>query len=618
MLIAALLVGLVIEAAGYVAFWLGTGTWFTWHAAQAARQQVLEPGVAADPVAAAQAAVLRGVVVHPYLGFVNDAHLGDVLGYPISQFGFVDESSPLRQARPDRFVVGLVGGSVALQLGLYATDALAAALQRSPALAGKRVEVVRLALGGWKQPQQLFAVQLLTMLGGHFDCIVNLDGFNEVALVEENVPFGVPAWFPRSWGRLVDSSPSSELLLRVGRLALLRDERRAAAAAAADWWWSPTAQFLWWWRDRDRQARCRVLQAEIEHAPAATFGATGPGTVGISVDTARAEMAALWRRGSEALQQFCRERSITYCHFLQPNQYVVGQKPIGLDEAKVAIEPGSVWQRGVAVGYPLLQRELAALLAGGVACVDLTAIFATHDEPLYVDTCCHLGPRGNAILAEHVAAGVRRQLEPPPPPAVALAVAPSPLELGPLEPNVLRVFAIDASGNRRDVTGIAFGTHVRLEPAANFVVGVDGAVRPLQRGQGMVHVDYGGLQLALPATAHWPDLVVGANAQPDAGGIAPRLLVEPQGAQLLVRCEALPDAALRLLVVGSRPLPRGPTGAELDGLQVLPLAASGAIAPIPVGLPPVPGRPLFLRAYALAADARTVLAASPTVVLTRD
>jgi hypothetical protein len=267
---------------------------------------VLAPAASADPVAAAQAAARLGVVLHPYLGYVDDAAAVEVFGFPISNFGFVDGAPPLRVARPDRFVVGLVGGSVALQLGLYGGDALAAALQRSPALASKRVEVVRLAVGGWKQPQQLFVVQLLTMLGGHFDCIVNLDGFNEVALVEENVPFGVPAWFPRSWARLAEAAPTGDQLLRLGRLAVLRDERVAGATAAGSWWWSPTVQFLWWSRDQDRQARIRVLQAEIEHAPAISFAATGPGTGGSSVDAARAEMAALWRRGSVALRTLCR------------------------------------------------------------------------------------------------------------------------------------------------------------------------------------------------------------------------------------------------------------------------------------------------------------------------
>lgn len=608
-----------IEAGGWLAYWLGTGERFSWSGAQAARLRVLEPGaVGADPTAAAQAAARQGVVLHPYLGYVDDAAAGDVYGHAISRFGFIDDAPPLRQARPDRYVVGLVGGSVALQLGLYGTEALAAALQRSPALAGKQVDIVRLAVGGWKQPQQLFVVQLLSMLGGHFDCIVNLDGFNEVTLVEENVPFGVPAWFPRSWARLADAAPTGPQLLAVGRLAVLRDERRTAAAAAGAWWWSPTAQFLWWWRDQDRQAKLRALQVEIEHAPAASFAATGPGTGGATVESSRTEVVALWRRCSQALHAFCRERGITYCHFLQPNQYVAGQKTIGAAEAKVALAPTSAWARGVAAGYPLLQAELANLRAAGVPCVDLTPIFLLHEEPLYVDDCCHLGPRGNAILAEHVAAGVRRALERPAGELASLAVGSSPVVVGPLQPTVLQVLGVGAAGQRFDVTGVGYGTRVYVEPADHFVVGVDGCLRALQRGQGTVRVEHAGLRVTVPVTADWPDLVVGADARPDAAGHSPRLAVERKAAALSVRCDGLPEAAMRVLVVGPRPLPTVPLGAELDGLQLVPLPATGGIAPVEVPLPVLAGRPLFLRAYALAADAKTLLAASATVAVTRD
>ena len=53
-----------------------------------------------------------------------------------------------------------------------------AALERLPAFEGKRVEIVCTALGGYKQPQQLFSLMYFLALGGHFDVWVNLDGFN--------------------------------------------------------------------------------------------------------------------------------------------------------------------------------------------------------------------------------------------------------------------------------------------------------------------------------------------------------------------------------------------------------------------------------------------------------
>ena len=40
---------------------------------------------------------------------------------------------------------------------------------------------VNLALFGYKQPQQLTTLAYLMSIGGQFDLVLNIDGFNEVA-----------------------------------------------------------------------------------------------------------------------------------------------------------------------------------------------------------------------------------------------------------------------------------------------------------------------------------------------------------------------------------------------------------------------------------------------------
>jgi hypothetical protein len=43
-------------------------------------------------------------------------------------------------------------------------------------------------------------------------------------------------------------------------------------------------------------------------------------------------------------------------------------------------------------------------VAAGVAFTDLTGVFAGTTEPLYVDNCCHLSPRGSEIMARALGA----------------------------------------------------------------------------------------------------------------------------------------------------------------------------------------------------------------------
>jgi hypothetical protein len=84
-----------------------------------------------------QQAANSGRFVNPYLGYVYKYSSTHVSGFEISSDGFVDTDSPLQARGEDRYVVALIGGSVALQLGLYAGDVLATELQRSAALRGK-------------------------------------------------------------------------------------------------------------------------------------------------------------------------------------------------------------------------------------------------------------------------------------------------------------------------------------------------------------------------------------------------------------------------------------------------------------------------------------------------
>ncbi|HEB52493.1 MAG TPA: hypothetical protein ENI87_04465, partial [bacterium] len=405
----------VFELLGFAAWTITTGRLFSWSdASEQRRLAIAESGgdVELDQDLLVRGAVRHGSMLHPFLGFVHAPPQQPDPPLPVTAFGFHGEREPVQKRAADRYLVGVTGGSVALHFTLYGRDAFIKALQRSPQLRGREIEVIALALGGYKQPQQLLAVQLISALGGEFDCIVNLDGFNEVALVNENVPMGVPGWYPRSWNNLATSVPDPEQLRRIGQLGVMTDERRSAAEAAGFWWWSPLWQFVWSWRDRDLKNRIDALRVAAEQAARSLPpAAIGPGTGGKSLAEARREMVDVWRRCSEQLAAHCNAHGIAYLHFLQPNQYVPGSKPILPAEAKVAIDPEHPWREGVLDGYPLLQAAGVELKLSGVDFTDLTPVFAGIEEPLYFDTCCHFGRRGHAIVAEHIAAAIRRRIE---------------------------------------------------------------------------------------------------------------------------------------------------------------------------------------------------------------
>ncbi|MGB3968795.1 MAG: hypothetical protein WBO45_18825, partial [Planctomycetota bacterium] len=555
-----------------------------------------------------------------YVGFVTDPALGSVGGFAVSRWGFLDDQEPLRHGGGDRWIVGVVGGSMALQLTLFAGDELQAALARSTALAGRRIELVRLGVGGWKQPQTLLLVQLLLLLGGHFDCIVVLDGFNEVALAGENVPRGVPAWFPRGWTGLTGGVASPTQQRRLGHLAVLTEERMEWCGFAEALWWSPAAQFVWTWRDRALAARIAALRQRADAAATApSSAATGPGAGDGDLVAARAQMVELWQRASRDLHALCQRHGIRYFHFLQPNQYVAGSKPIGAEEARVALAPEHPYAVAVQDGYPRLRAAGAALRAEGVPFVDLTGILAEHPEPLWVDTCCHLGRAGNLILADHVAATVRAELDLTGFVLQGLRVEPERLVLrSPLASVLVRVWGRDAAGREVDLSGHAIGTRLVAAPPDLLQIAPDGSVRGTRRGSGSLRVGHGAHAAELSVSVDWPDVVSGGDGAGGGPGGVPVLAVvdgEP-AAGVTIQCSGLPADGLRVLVQADFPLPAAPpAGASAYGWSAQPLAPGDAprLAVRP-GLPP--GRPWFLRAYCVAADTGLVMAASNTLVLT--
>ncbi|MCA8977743.1 MAG: hypothetical protein KDC98_23665, partial [Planctomycetes bacterium] len=572
----------------------------------------------------AQMALNDAHVIHPFLGYVADGTPGRKALLEISPYGFLDSAPPLRKRSPDRFIVGIVGGSVALHHCLFAEAELIAALRRSPNLAGREIDIVHLALGGYRQPQQLFTVQLMLLLGGEFDCIVNIDGFNEVALVDTNMPAGVPAWYPGRWAQLADTVPTTAQQLRIGHIAVLHEQRREGAAGAETMWWSPLRQFVWLWRDRDLIARLAGLRDELAHGKSGpSFMVTGPGNQGRSQTEARADMVALWRRASRDLHDLCVRHDILYCHFLQPNQYVPDSKPIGAAEATIALAENNAWGKAVVETWPSLQREGDVLRKAGVAFADLSTIFRDHPEPLYTDPCCHFSKAGHVIMAEHVAAAIRSQLELATIEVRDLVIRPPRVELtSPLQPARIRVFAIDDAGQEHDISGAGFGVEAHAEPAGRIVVEADGAVRATRRGAATLHVARGAQTAAVEISADWPDLLTADDGRPGPDGEEPRLLLDGEAIaagdmQLQARCSGLPAAFSRILFVSTSPLPDVALGSMKLGMQAIPLSPEGSSTVVPVKIGRPSSFPLFMRVYAFGSDSMDVVAASPTVIVTR-
>lgn len=356
-------------------------------------------------------------VVHPYLGNV---HNPDVLkaaathaGFEVTEFGFFDDKRPLQRQREDRVVIGIFGGSVAWWFSSLGAAALTQELQKSPYFAKKQILLVRAALGAYKEPQQLTALSYLLTLGAQFDAVINLDGFNEVTLPHiHNVRKGIFPIFPAYWHDLLEPLANAGSQEWLGKLAYLQSVRKDVAAFANREYLrkSPTVNLVWELVERILGAK--IARMKLERQKSAESGAEGeklpyairgPKFPSESEHDISVDLARYWRRASILMNGLCAAKGIEYFHFLQPNQYVPGSKPMSEEEKKIALDPSSDWKRLVEIGYPLLEDEIPEIRKAGVRFFDLTNLFAKSSAVLYNDNCCHFNLAGNAELAQAIA-----------------------------------------------------------------------------------------------------------------------------------------------------------------------------------------------------------------------
>jgi hypothetical protein len=350
---------------------------------------------------------IRKEVVHPYMGYVYDPTVESASPYGIS------DVSPLQTRRADALIVGVFGGSFAEDLA-NEDGAGGLAAQLGPYFPGRKIVTVKLAIGGYKQPQQLMSLAYFTALGGEFDLVINVDGFNEIALPGiENLPATNP-FFPRQWHLRVRTVPDAEMIATVGEIRVLDSlaRRWAGLFSSGPLRYSVTANTVWRIGDRllfDAAVARRAQLPKMVRADG--YVASGPPVTYSTPAEQDAALGRLWAESSHAMHALATANGARYFHFLQPNQYVAGSKPMQAAERRVAIQEGGSYSVAVSTGYPILRQLGEELRGKGVNFVDLTSVYGGNSGEIYVDTCCHVNENGRSIVIAAIAKTVGARLQ---------------------------------------------------------------------------------------------------------------------------------------------------------------------------------------------------------------
>lgn len=357
-------------------------------------------------------------VVHPFLGYVTDPAINELPErrengeLEVDEQGFFSGWGAPQPVADDALRVGVFGGSVAFVMAFAARAELVDGLGDEQAEPARPVAVRVGALGGYKQPQQLMALAWMLAGGERFDIVINLDGFNDIALaVNDNVVADINPFYPARWSARLGTYDDPEVVRRIGDLRFTREQRQAWAQrfAHSGVRWSRTLLAIWATID-SRLAR-RVAEGEQAVRQVVrkerSFQRFGPEVDFASDAEMYRELAAFWGRSSRAMATLAAGHGARYYHFLQPNQYLPGSKPLTAKELAVAFQDDSPYRKLVTEGYPHLREEGARLAAEGIRFHDLSMLFDNDQRDLYVDACCHLDTPGSQMLAEAIVAVIR-------------------------------------------------------------------------------------------------------------------------------------------------------------------------------------------------------------------
>lgn len=417
---------------GQLGYRFTQGEWHSYEQAKKERGEIIAASVDAEREAAdiddskSDDKKRRTEILHPYMGFVVDFH-----DEACPDIGFCDDRmrgyQPLLkggdfpQPAPDRAIVAITGGSFAYGVANNSTKGrLERALATIPGLQGKEILIYTLALGGYKQPQQLFALQYYLAMGAHFDMIINIDGFNEMVLpLTENLPMRTNPFFPRVWHtRVKGGTENYKSKIVQGTKAYLGMERaRLAEKTNRDIFRRSALRGLVW-KLQDTALQQRIAGAESEYLETVKSNplkksrmiAAGSDFPRQDEQLVLTRLAGFWRQSSEMLHTVAKGHHIPYYHFLQPNQYVADSKPMDDKERAVALMEGSgrthPYAAAARKGYPQLIAQGQTLKQAGVPFHDLTMMFKDNSEVLYRDACCHLNTKGYDYVIDEIAAHI--------------------------------------------------------------------------------------------------------------------------------------------------------------------------------------------------------------------
>jgi hypothetical protein len=361
--------------------------------------------------------------LHPLFGYVlkQGAFTNKKLKLKVNKHGFFSlYEYPFVKSNKNQVIIGFFGGSVANNFAVdeYVTKRLSNKLKAYPEFANKEIIVLNFGNGGYKQPQQLLVLNYFLALGQELDLVINIDGFNEVALSNLNnkaqVEIGMPSvqhiqpltglannnLSPEAMSSIVQINENKKQLkagidkLQTCQLALCHAVTSLQMKQLVNNYQQAVVKY----DSQVKQSNLDTANSGIVYIPKADS---------VFEDAAAFDkMASLWYESSIGMNQILSSRKIKYFHFIQPNQYYPTKRAFTAKEKETAIDKKSAYIEGVKKGYPVLLSKVDDLQKARVNVFNAVNILDNTKETVYKDACCHYNSVGEEVLANYVSSSI--------------------------------------------------------------------------------------------------------------------------------------------------------------------------------------------------------------------
>lgn len=335
--------------------------------------------------------------LHPYFGFICPPAYADL---------------PFKKTSKDQFVIGIFGGSVARRFYMYEVvhHVLANALQPLPQFQGKEIVILKFANPAHKQPQQLLTLNYYLSIGQELDMVINIDGFNELAVSYLNDQAGVEVSMPN--GIVVaplialankevapeDLALSLEVLqLKKSVKKTANRLRRCRLATGYMLRWVQARHLLNQYvskSERLNQIKRQEGKDSLVYLKRVETPLGDPEVFERTLD--------VWRNSSVAMNDLLTARKIPYFEFIQPNQYYATRRQFSADESKIAFHEASPFKEPTIKGYPRLLARIDSVRDAGVIVFNAVNVFDETPEMVYMDSCCHYSDKGNEVFSRYI------------------------------------------------------------------------------------------------------------------------------------------------------------------------------------------------------------------------